>query len=114
MSSREGNGSFFKFGGNGNGNGNGKDNGSGDGGSDSFFEPEDEFDDDDDGHEHEYTNIAQTPNLSAYEELVHQVITLEFHDRGLTLDFSYEEAEELGKVVTDIVNYLIRKRTYEP
>lgn len=113
MSSREGNGSFFKFNGNGSGKGNG--NGSGDGGSDSFFEPEDEFDDDeDDGHEHEYANIAQTPNLSAYEELVHQVITLEFHDRGLTLDFSYEEAEELGKVLADIMSYVSRKRTYEP
>src|SRR5262245_30898300 len=101
-----GNGSIFNF----NSNGNGK-NGGGDGGSDSFYEG---FEDEEEGHEHEYANIAQTPNLSAYEELVHQVITLEFHDRGLTLDFSYEEAEELGQVLADIISYLSRKRTYEP
>jgi hypothetical protein len=102
-----GNGSIFSF----NGNGHGK---NGNGGSDNHFEPEDEFEDEEDGHEHEYANIAQTPNLSVYEELVHQVITLEFHDRGLTLDFSYEEAEELGQVLADIMSYLSRKRTYEP
>jgi|SRR5690348_13434655 hypothetical protein len=106
MADGNGNGSIFNF----NSNGSGRDSG-GDGGSDPFYEDSDE---DEEGHEHEYANIAQTPNLSAYEELVHQVITLEFHDRGLTLDFSYEEAEELGQVLADIINYLSRKRTYEP
>lgn len=103
--SGNGNGSIFNF----NSNGSGK-GGGGNGGSDSFYEDFEE----DEGHEHEYANIAQTPNLSAYEELVHQVITLEFHDRGLTLDFSYEEAEELGQVLADIMSYLSRKRTFEP
>ncbi len=105
------NGNFFRFGGNGNGK---KGNGNGGTGDEEVLGPGEEFEDDEeDGHEHEYSNIAQSPNLSAYEELVHQVITLEFHDRGMTLDFSYEEANELGQVLAAIMNYLSRKRTYE-
>jgi hypothetical protein len=108
MAGQEGNGRFFRF----SSNGNGKNNGNGGGNDNYSFEPDDDAGEEE--HEHEYANIAQTPNLSAYEELVHQVITLEFHDRGLSLDFSYEEAEELGQVLADIVSYLSRKRTYEP
>ncbi len=96
----------FSFNGEGNGNGNGRNNG--------FPGPGDRFEEDDDDHEHTYINIAQTPNLSAYEEQAHEVVTLEFHDRGLTLDFSSEEAEELGRVLAEVVNYLKRKRTIEP
>ncbi len=104
MAGRNGNGNFFNF------NGNGRDKENGDGFS---LGPGDGIEGEDD-HEHEFANIAQTPNISAFEEVVHQVITLEFHDRGLTLDFSYEEAEELTQVVAEIKTYLQGKPTIEP
>jgi hypothetical protein len=63
-------------------------------------------------HEHTFVNIVETANLAAYEELVHQVVTLEFHDRGLTLDLSLAEAEELGQVLAEIMAYLGRKRAF--
>lgn len=91
-----------------NGNGfnfNGRRDGTGPG-DDSFEEDED--------HEHVYVNIVQTPNVSAYEEQVHQVISLEFHDRGLSLDFNLEEAEELGEVLAEVMRYLKRKGAIEP
>ena len=85
-------------------------NGSNDGKSDDIPREDYLFEEDED-HEHEYVNIAQSRNVSAYEELVHQVVTLEFHDRGLTLDFSPEEARELGRVLGEVVRYLESKRT---
>ncbi len=101
MSDHEnGNGNGFSFNGKRNGH-NGEPPGPGEG-----------FLQEDDDHEHTYINIAQTANLSAYEELIHQVVTLEFHDRGLTLDLSQEEAEELGQVLVEVMAYLGRKRTF--
>ncbi len=70
-----------------------------------------EFDEEDDGHEHVYNNIVQTRNLSAYAEAIHEVVTLEFHDRGLSLDLSYAEAQELGKVLAEVVDFLKRPKT---
>ena len=64
------------------------------------------FDEEDEDHEHVYNNIVQTRNLSAYAEAIHEVITLEFHDRGLSLDLSYAEALELGKVLAEVVSFL--------
>jgi hypothetical protein len=73
-------------------------------------EPDDEVEGDEEEHEHIYLNIVHSENITAYEELVHQVITLEFGDRGISLDLSVEEAEELGHVVAEIMRYLERKR----
>jgi len=70
-----------------------------------------EFVEEDDGHEHIYNNIVQTHNLSAYAEAIHEVVTLEFHDRGLSLDLSYAEAQELGKVLVEVVDFLKRPKT---
>jgi hypothetical protein len=97
---------------NSNGNGynhNDNHNGHGNGGEPPSFGHSFEEDAD---HEHAYVNIVETTNLAAYEELVHQVVTLEFHDRGLTLDLSIAEAEELGNVLAEIMAYLSRKRTF--
>ncbi|HEX2911451.1 MAG TPA: hypothetical protein VH186_11620 [Chloroflexia bacterium] len=99
MSDYGNNGNGFSF----NGNGNGHDHENEPIGRGNFEEDED--------HEHTYVSIAETHNVSAYEEQVHQVITLEFHDRGLTLDFSLDEAEELGHVLSEVMNYISRKRT---
>lgn len=83
--------------------------GAADGGSDGFSEDNEEFEEED--HEHVYSEIANTPNLMAYEEMVHQVISIEFQDRGITLNFDYEELEELGLLVTEVIQYLQRKPT---
>lgn len=90
------------FGGVGGNGGNGNDNNSSD-------ENEDENDDENE-HEHVYVNIVHSENISAFEELTHQVLTLEFQDRGLSLDFSLEEAEELGHVLAEIMRYIEKKR----
>ena len=86
-------------------------NASGDGGYNPFGEDgEEEFEEE---HEHVYNEVAQTPNLIAFEEMVHQVITIDFQDRGLTLEFDYEEAEELGQLLTQVLEYLQRKRALD-
>ncbi len=104
MAGFENNSNGFSF----NGNGNGHNN---DGKHEEIPGDDYIFEDDDEDHEHEYINIAQGRNVSAYEEGVHQVISLEFHDRGLTLDFSAEEARELGLVLAEVVRYLESKQT---
>lgn len=101
MANYENNGNGFSF----NGNGNGHHN---DGHDEEIPEENYVFEEDED-HEHEYINIAQSHSVSAYEETVHQVVSLEFHDRGLTLDFSAEEARELGRVLAEVVRYLESK-----
>jgi|GEM_PF-1952378 len=83
--------------------------GAADGGSDGFADDNEESEEED--HEHVYSEIANTPNLMAYEEMVHQVVSIEFQDRGITLNFDYEELEELGLLVTEVIQYLQRKRT---
>ncbi len=96
---------------NGNGfgfNGNGRGDGSADGGSDSFYENDEDFEEEDE-HEHEYIDIVQSSIISAYEEVVHQVITLEFHERGLTLDFTYEELGQLSQAISEVAAYIGRK-----
>jgi hypothetical protein len=103
MAGSENNSNGFNF----NTNGNGRH----DGEHEEIPEESYTFEDDDEDHEHEYLNIAQSRNVSAYEEAVHQVISLEFHDRGLTLDFSAEEARELGLVLAEVVRYLESKQT---
>jgi hypothetical protein len=101
MAGYENNGNGFSFNGNGNGHNDGKHEDI----------PEDEYIyEEDDDHEHEYINIALSRNVAAYEETVHQVVSLEFHDRGLTLDFSTEEAVELGRVLAEVVRYLESKQ----
>lgn len=94
----------------------GKGDGSADGGADAFYEADDELEEDEDEEEHEhlYISIAQTKELTAYEEAVHKMVSLEFHERGLTLDLTYEEATELGQVMAQIVAYLNGKQAIEP
>lgn len=104
MAGFENNSNGFSF------NGNGNSNGHNEGSHDEIPENDYVYEEDDD-HEHEYLNIAQSRNVAAYEEVVHQVISLEFHDRGLTLDFSTEEARELGLVLAEVVRYLESKQT---
>ena len=68
--------------------------------------PDEDTELDEEEHEHEYNSIIQTPNLAAYAEGIHEVVTLEFHDRGLSLDLSYAEAQELGRVIAEVVTYI--------
>jgi hypothetical protein len=89
---------------------NGKRNSNGNGNSNEPPAHAGGFQEESDDHEHHYVGIMQTANIEAYEELVHQIITLEFHDRGLTLDFSAEEAEELGQILVEVMAYFTRKR----
>jgi hypothetical protein len=104
MANYENNGNGFSFNGNGNGHGHNNDGHDGEIPDENYV-----YEEEDEDHEHEYINIAQSHSVSAYEETVHQVISLEFHDRGLTLDFSADEARELGRVLAEVVKYLESK-----
>ncbi|MBI3979418.1 MAG: hypothetical protein HY331_14645 [Chloroflexi bacterium] len=53
-------------------------------------------------HEHAFVEIARTENIVAYEETVHQVITLRLHDRGLALELTHAEARELADALAQI------------
>ncbi len=57
-------------------------------------------------HEHAYQEIEGTENISAYEETTHHLITLQFHERGLTLTLNYEEALELADAMQKIVGHI--------
>jgi len=61
-------------------------------------------------HEHNYHEIEGTENISAYEETTHHVITLQFHERGMALSMSYEEALELADAMQKVVVHSGRGR----
>jgi hypothetical protein len=61
-------------------------------------------------HEHAYLEIEGTENISAYEETTHQLITLQFHERGLALMLNYEQAFELADAMQKIVGHIGRGR----
>lgn len=50
-------------------------------------------------HEHEYIDIAESDAVLAYAEVVHEVVTLQFSQKGVALSLSYEEALELAEVM---------------
>ena len=54
--------------------------------------------------------IDGTENISAYEETTHHVITLQFHERGMALSMSYEEALELADAMQKVVVHIGRGR----
>jgi hypothetical protein len=60
----------------------------------------------DHGHEHHYQEIDGTENISAYEETTHHLITVQFHERGLSLTLNYEEAMELADAMQKIVGHI--------
>jgi hypothetical protein len=60
----------------------------------------------DHGHEHFYSEIEGTENISAFEETTHHMITLQFHERGLALSMSYEEALELADAMQKVVGHI--------
>ena len=62
--------------------------------------------DHDHGHEHHYQEIEGTENISAYEETTHRLITVQFHERGLSLTLNYEEAMELADAMQKIVGHI--------
>ncbi|HZS00405.1 MAG TPA: hypothetical protein VFE37_16945 [Chloroflexota bacterium] len=57
-------------------------------------------------HEHYYSEIEGTENISAYEETTHHIITLQFHERGVALSLSYEEALELADAMQKVVGHI--------
>ena len=61
-------------------------------------------------HEHNYQEIDGTENISAYEETTHHVITLQFHERGMALSMTYEEALELADAMQKVVVHIGRGR----
>jgi len=61
-------------------------------------------------HEHAYVPIVSAEPLSAYEEAVHRVITIEFLDRGLSLNLDYDEALQLAAVTQQIAEYIQRRQ----
>ncbi len=50
-------------------------------------------------HEHEFIDIAESETIFAYAEAIHEVVTLQFNQRGIALNLSYEEALELAEVM---------------
>ncbi len=50
-------------------------------------------------HEHEFIDIAESETVFAYAEAIHQVVTIQFNQKGVALSLSYEEAGELAEVM---------------
>ena len=57
-------------------------------------------------HEHEFVEIFDAETITALEQVPHGIITLQLHQRGLSLDLTYEEAAALGTVMERVVEHV--------
>ncbi len=60
-------------------------------------------------HEHEYIDIVESETVFAYAEAIHEVVTLQFNQRGIALNLGYEEALELAKVMQAVKEHCDRR-----
>jgi len=63
-------------------------------------------------HEHEFVEIIDSETMTAFEQRPHRIITLQLHERGLSLDLSYHEAVALGMVMEKLVEYVNSKQPH--
>ncbi len=50
-------------------------------------------------HDHDFIDIAESETIFAYAEAIHQVVTIQFNQKGVALSLSYEEALELVEIM---------------
>ena len=60
-------------------------------------------------HEHEYIDIAESETVLAYAEAIHEVVTLQFNQKGVALMFRYEEALEIAEVMRAVKEHCERQ-----
>lgn len=63
----------------------------------------------DHAHEHEFMEIIDSETITAFEGVPHGIITLQLHQRGLSIDLTYEEAMALEIVIKKVVEYINTK-----
>lgn len=61
-------------------------------------------------HGHEFVEIMDSKTITAFEQSPHGIITLQLHQRGFSLDLSYQEAIALGVVMEKVVEHVNAKR----
>ena len=61
-------------------------------------------------HEHEFVEIIDSETITAFEQSPHGIITLQLHQRGFSLELSYQEAIALGVVMEKVVEHVNAKR----
>jgi hypothetical protein len=63
-------------------------------------------------HEHEFVEIVDSETITAFELVPHGIITLQLHERGLSLDLTYKEAAALGVVMERVVEHVNARRQH--
>ena len=66
--------------------------------------------DDNHAHAHEFVEIIDSETITAFEHSPHGIVTLQLHQRGLSLDLTHEEAVALGMVMERVVEHVKAKR----
>ena len=60
--------------------------------------------------EHEFVEIIDSETITAFEQSPHGIITLQLHQRGFSLDLSYQGAFALGVMMEKEVKHVNAKR----
>ena len=61
-------------------------------------------------HEHEFVEIVDDETITAFEQSPHGIVTLQLHQRGLSMDLTYDEAVALGTVMERVVKHVKTKQ----
>ena len=61
-------------------------------------------------HAHQVVEIVEAETITAFEQVPHGIITLQLHQRGFSLELTYEEATALGMVMEKVVDHVNVKR----
>ena len=65
---------------------------------------------DEHAHEHQIVEIADSGNVTAFEQPPDGVIVLQLHERGFMMELSFDEALELGMVMKKVVDHVSSAR----
>ena len=61
-------------------------------------------------HENRFIEIVDSETITAFEQSPHGIITLQLHQRGFSLELTFEEVAALGKVMEKVVHYVNARR----
>ena len=60
---------------------------------------------DEHAHEHQIIEIADSDNVTAFEQAPDGIVVLQLHERGFMMELSFDEALELGVVMARVVEH---------
>lgn len=57
-------------------------------------------------HEHSFVEVVDSDVVFVYDQVPHQVLTVRFNDRGVSIELTYDEALALSEAMEQVARYV--------